>query len=145
MSLLVVVCWRTRRHLSRQLDQACDLPPPLQPHTYPSTPPPLTPSSYSPPPYLLLVSEADPARGFVSHHLGQVGPSSRAVELCESRGGRPGLSVSEKPAGFCGRKATLNFSSTVTTELRNCVKVEVAVLRSPSLINLLVSVDVKQH
>ena len=31
------------------------------------------------------------------------------------------------------------------TDLRNCVKVEVAVLDSPSLMNLMVSVDVKQH
>ena len=31
------------------------------------------------------------------------------------------------------------------TELRGCVKVEVAVLGSPSLIVLMVSVDVKQH
>ena len=31
------------------------------------------------------------------------------------------------------------------TELRSCVKVEVAVLGSPSLIVLTVSVDVKQH
>ena len=30
-------------------------------------------------------------------------------------------------------------------ELRSCVKVEVAVLGSPSLIVLTVSVDVKQH
>ena len=32
-----------------------------------------------------------------------------------------------------------------TTELRRCVKVEVAVLGSPSLISLMVSVDVKHH
>ena len=32
-----------------------------------------------------------------------------------------------------------------TPELRNCVKVEVALLGSPSLINLMVSVDVEQH
>ena len=32
----------------------------------------------------------------------------RAQELCESRGGRPGLLVTNKPRGFCGRKATLN-------------------------------------
>ena len=32
-----------------------------------------------------------------------------------------------------------------TSELRSCVKVEVAVLGSPSLIILMVSVDVKQH
>ena len=31
------------------------------------------------------------------------------------------------------------------SELRSCVKVEVAVLGSPSLISLMVSVDVKQH
>ena len=28
--------------------------------------------------------------------------------VCESRGGRPGLPVPNKPDGFCGRKATLN-------------------------------------
>ena len=33
----------------------------------------------------------------------------------------------------------------VGPELRSCVKVEVAVLGSPSLIVLMVSVDVKQH
>ena len=32
---------------------------------------------------------------------------SRAQELCESRGGRPGLPVPNEPYGFCGRKATL--------------------------------------
>ena len=32
----------------------------------------------------------------------------RAQELCESRGGRPGLPVPNKRYGFCGRKATLN-------------------------------------
>ena len=32
-----------------------------------------------------------------------------------------------------------------TSELRSCVKVEVIVLGSPSLIVLMVSVDVKQH
>ena len=31
------------------------------------------------------------------------------------------------------------------TELRSCVKVEVAVLGSPSLLSLMVSVDVKPH
>ena len=34
--------------------------------------------------------------------------SNRTQELCESRGGRPGLPVPNKPRGFCGRKATLN-------------------------------------
>ena len=28
------------------------------------------------------------------------------LELCESRDGRPGLPVPNKPYGFCGRKAT---------------------------------------
>ena len=31
------------------------------------------------------------------------------------------------------------------TELRSCVKVEVAILGSPSLISLMVYVDIKQH
>ena len=31
----------------------------------------------------------------------------RAQELCENRGGRPGLPVPNSPYGFCGRKATL--------------------------------------
>ena len=66
--------------------------------------------------------------------------SRRAQELCESRSGRPVLSVPNEPYGFCGRKARLNW-----TELRSCVKVEVAVLCSPSLISLMVSVDVKQN
>ena len=44
--------------------------------------------------------------------------------------------------GFCGRKATLN--QVVTSELRSCVKVEAAVLGSvPN--KPTVSVDVKQH
>ena len=47
----------------------------------------------------------------------------RAQELCESRGGHPGLPVPNSPYGLCGRKAALNL---------NCVKVEVAVLGSPS-------------
>ena len=53
-----------------------------------------------------------------------------------------GSPVPNKPSGLCGRKATLNCS---VTELRNCVKVELAVLGSPSLISLVVSVDVKHH
>ena len=34
----------------------------------------------------------------------------RGQELCESRGGRPGLSVPNGPYGLCGRKATLNLN-----------------------------------
>ena len=37
------------------------------------------------------------------------------------------------------------ISYTESSEFRSCVKVEVAVLGSPSLIVLVVSVDVKQH
>ena len=66
----------------------------------------------------------------------------RAQELCESRGGRPGLPVPDSPYGPCGRKATLNCS---ITEVMSCVKVEVAVLGSPSLTVSMVSLDVKQH
>ena len=33
----------------------------------------------------------------------------RAQEVCESRGGRPGLPVPNSPYGLCGRKATLNL------------------------------------
>ena len=51
------------------------------------------------------------------------------------------LPVPNNPYGLCERKATLNCS---ITELRDCMKVEVAVLGSPSLIILMVSVDVKQ-
>ena len=63
---------------------------------------------------------------------------SRAQELCKSRGGRPELPVPNSPCGLCGRKATLN-------KLRSCVKVEVAVLGSPSPAFFMVSVDVKQR
>ena len=38
----------------------------------------------------------------------------RAQELCESRDGRPGLPVPNKPDGFCGRKATLKLSTVDT-------------------------------
>ena len=66
--------------------------------------------------------------------------AGRVQELFESPGGRPGLPVSTN--GFCGRKATMIQSKSL---LRSCVKVEVAVLAFPSLINLMVSADVKQH
>ena len=68
--------------------------------------------------------------------------SSGAVCVCVC--GRPGLPVPNSPYGLCGRKATLNLKPK-QSELRSCVKVEVAVLGSPSLIVLIVSVDVKQH
>ena len=46
------------------------------------------------------------------------------------------VDVPNSPYGFCGRKATPNCS---ISELRSCVKVEVDVLGSPSLIVLMVS------
>ena len=82
----------------------------------------------------------------------------RAEELCESRSGRPGLPVRNSPYGLCGRNAALNGffflfffisieldHSGQRSELQSCVKVEVDVLGSPSLIVFMVSVDVKQH
>ena len=71
-------------------------------------------------------------------------PSKTAQEVWESRAGRPGLPVPIKPDGFCERKATLKLKPS-ETELRSCVKVEVDVLGSSSLIVFMVSVDVKQH
>ena len=64
--------------------------------------------------------------------------------VSENRGGRRVFPVPHSLYGVCGRKATLNLN-TWQSELRSCVKVEVAVLGSPSLIDLMVSVDVKQH
>ena len=48
-------------------------------------------------------------------------------ELCDSRGGSP--VVPHSPCGCSGWKVTLNLNQ---PELRSCVKVEVAVLGSPS-------------
>ena len=41
-------------------------------------------------------------------YKGKSAKSIRAQKLCESRGGRPGLPVPNKPYGFCGCNATLN-------------------------------------
>ena len=43
---------------------------------------------------------------------------SRAQELCESRGGRPGLPVHNGPYGLCGRWATFNSNSRDGSQLR---------------------------
>ena len=40
----------------------------------------------------------------------------RALELCESRGGHPGLPVPKCPDGLCGHKATLNLNWVVSSE-----------------------------
>ena len=52
--------------------------------------------------------------------------------------------VLNKPCDFYGHKHH-ERRSRLQTELRSCVKVEVAVLVSPSLLVLMVSMDVKQH
>ena len=52
--------------------------------------------------------------GTLYEQLSQISPTTRpdrAQELCESRGGRPGLHVPNKSGGFCGRKATLNIGT----------------------------------
>ena len=61
-------------------------------------------------------------------------------ELCESRGGRPGLPVPNKPDGVCGRKGRAQ-------ELPLPLPPSPYPLPpfSPSLISLMVSVHVKHH
>ena len=67
---------------------------------------------------------------------------SELTELCKSRDGRPGLSVLNKPYGFCAREATLNQQFSELTEL---CKSRGGRPGLPSLISLMVSVHVKQH
>ena len=45
----------------------------------------------------------------VKQHKTRTALEFRVQELCESRGGRPGLPVPNSPYGLCGRKATLNL------------------------------------
>ena len=53
------------------------------------------------------------------------------------------LDVPNSPYSLCGRKATQKWRR--TTEFNSCVKFEVDVLGSPSLIVRTVEVDVKQN
>ena len=56
------------------------------------------------------------------------------------------VDVPNSPCGLCGRNATLQKEQkSAVRELRSCLKVEVVVLGSTSLIVFVVSVDVKQH
>ena len=55
------------------------------------------------------------------------------------------VDVRNCPYGLSGPKGTWKKKKAVESELRSCVKVEVAVLDSLYLISLVVSVDVKQH
>ena len=75
----------------------------------------------------------------VKQHNSSSSSTTRAQELRESRGGRPGLLVPNSPYGLCGRKAALNGQG--RSELRSCVKVEVAILSTPSLTVLMVSLN----
>ena len=52
--------------------------------------------------------------------------------------------ISNSPYGLSGRTATLNLNLGLVRAV-SCVKVEVDVLGFPSLVVLMVSVDVKQH
>ena len=45
----------------------------------------------------------------------------RAQELCERRGGRPGLPVPISPYGLCGRKATLKKTKKEEVMVRTCM------------------------
>ena len=70
----------------------------------------------------------------------------RAQELCESRGGRPGLPVPNKHDGLCGRKATLEEVLYWFFRAQELCVFESRGGRPgfPSLISLMVSVDAKQ-
>ena len=48
-------------------------------------------------------------RGHEALHHHHAATEVRAHDLCEGRGGRPGLPVPNKPGGFCGLYATLNL------------------------------------
>ena len=46
----------------------------------------------------------------------------RADELCESRGGRSGLSVSNSPYGLCGRKARSSLGECLFANLVGSIR-----------------------
>ena len=50
----------------------------------------------------------------------------RVQELCESRGGRPGLPVPNSPHGLCGRKATLKKKKKKTSVVFIAASIPVA-------------------
>ena len=67
----------------------------------------------------------------------------KKVVWFKSGSGRPGLPVTNSPCGLCVLgKATFQEEGGLVQYIRSCVKVEVAVLGSPSLIVRTVSVDV---
>ena len=61
------------------------------------------------PSLIVLVVSVD-----LTHHLNlDFDENIRAQKLCESRGGRPGLAVRNRPYGLCGCKATPNVSEDI--------------------------------
>ena len=52
----------------------------------------------------------------IKQHLKKEAIWFRAQELCESRGGHPGLPVPNSPYGLCGREATLEHGHTVRAQ-----------------------------
>ena len=70
----------------------------------------------------------------------------RAQELCERGGGRPGLPVPNSPYNWSlWTESNTELELHIVSELRSCVKIEVAVQCSPYLTACTVSVDVKHH
>ena len=66
--------------------------------------------------------------------------------MCESRGGRPGLSDPIKPCGFCGCKATLN--QTVKIQINSIgykCKVKGERIRLSVLVNKMLPCDFVPH
>ena len=59
--------------------------------------------------HVFIVVTVDSIMGAINA-LRAYGSCFRAQELCESRGGRPGLPVPNSPSGLCGREVTLNMS-----------------------------------
>ena len=58
----------------------------------------------------------------VKHHVYLLKTRFRAQELCESRGGRPGLPVPNSRYGLCGRKSTLNWKARVVLNTQKMCK-----------------------
>ena len=71
---------------------------------------------------------------FLLVNVSACGLESGTQQLCESRGGRPGLPVPNSPYSLCGRKATLNLAwirAQGLCECRGGRTVEVAVPNGP--------------
>ena len=60
------------------------------------------------PSLIVLMTSVDVRQHWTRTHI-------RAQQLCETRGGRPGIPVPNSPYGFCGRKANFNLNSQQST------------------------------